>query len=331
MDSGASLWTYLANKATVMTPKKITSANGAASLPALYVIASLAAGLPDGAFAADLPYPQPEPAVAPDNPIADYFATWFDRVDAAQASQPHWMTPITTVTPRLEEEYRYDQFQQFLQNGGEINNYFGGKGLELIPTTTNEILINVPAFEQRTNHEPATGFADGNFVTIKQRLLSANEENGNYILSVFLGFQAPTGITAFTNRPAWIVTPTIAGGIGWGDFDIQGTVGYTLPTDEQNHVGTSLVTSTTLQYHIGEYFWPEFAFNDTQWTSGERSDRNQLFVSPGIMFGRFHIYDRVKFNFGIAYQVAVVPDHPILDPLTPMYNHAWILSMRMTF
>jgi hypothetical protein len=110
------------------------------------------------------------------------------------------MTPITTVTPRLEQEFRYDQSQQFLQNGAEVNNYFSGKGLELMPTTTNEILINVPNFEQRlpegSKVKPATGFADGNFVTIKQRLLSANEETGNYILSAFLGFQAPTGITA---------------------------------------------------------------------------------------------------------------------------------------
>ncbi len=302
-----------------MTRKKITSANGAANFTALYIIASLIASLPNGACAAEPALPQPEPAAAPDNPIAEYFATWFDRVEAAQASQPHWMTPITTVTPRLEQEYRYDQFQQFLQNGAEINNYFTGKGLELIPTTTNEILINVPAFEQRlpeaSKVKPATGFADWNFVTIKQRLLSANEENGNYILSAFLGFQAPTGVPAFTNRPAWIVTPTLAGGIGWGDFDIQGTISYTLPTDEKNHIGTSLVTSTTLQYHLLEYFWPEFAFNDTQRTSGVRAGRNQLFMSPGIMFGRFHIYDRVKLNFGIAYQLAVVPDHATLDPL----------------
>ena len=170
------------------------------------------------------------------------------------------MTPITTVTPRLEQEYRYDQFQQFLQNGAEINNYFSGKGLELIPTETNEILINVPAFQQRlpegSKVKPATGFADGNFVTIKQRLLSANEENGNYILTAFLGVQA-----AFTNRPAWIVTPTIAGGIGWGNFDVQGTIGYTIPTANQHVVGTSLLTSLTLQYHLLEYFWPEFAFN----------------------------------------------------------------------
>src|SRR3984893_6381555 len=303
--------------------------------PAGLAVVLITASLPCSGHAEDLPVSNPNEQQAPVDPIADYFLHWYDRVDAAYASQPHWMTPITTVTPRLEEEYRYDQSQQFLQNGSEIDNYFAGKGLELIPTETNEVLINVPAFEQRlpegSKVKPATGFADGNFVTVKQRLLSDNEENGNYILSAFLGFQAPTGITAFTNRPAWIVTPTIAGGIGWGDFDIQGTIAYTLPTDERKHIGTSLVTSTTLQYHVGEYFWPEFAFNDTQWTSGERAARNQLFVSPGIMFGRFQIYNRVKFNFGIAYQVAVVPDHHILDPLTPMYNHAWILSMRMTF
>jgi hypothetical protein len=301
--------------------------------PTRLVIAILIASHP--CHASDLQVPNSDQGQSPADPITDYFLHWFDRVDAAQASQPHWMTPITTVTPRLEEEYRYDQYQQFLQNGSEINNYFAGKGLELIPTTTTEVLINVPAFEQRlpegSKVKPATGFADGNFVTVKQRLLSANEENGNYILSAFLGFQAPTGITAFTNRPAWIVTPTLAGGIGWGDFDIQGTIGYTLPTDEKNHIGNSFLTSVTLHYHFAEYFWPEFAFNDTQWTSGTRVNRNQLLVGPGIMFGRFHLSERVKLNFGIAYQVAVVPDHHITEPLTPLLNHGWILSARLTF
>jgi hypothetical protein len=146
-----------------------------------------------------------------------------------------------------------------------------------------------------------------------------------------VGAQAPTGTTAFTERPSWIVTATLAGGIGWGDFDVQGTVGYTLPTDEVNHLGNSLVSNASLQYHFLEYFWPEFALNDTQWTSGERVNRNQLLIGPGIVFGRFQIYNRVKFSFGIAYQDAVVPDHHITSPLTPQYNHAWIMSMRMTF
>ena len=95
-------------------------------------------------------------------------------------------------------------------------------------------------------------------------------EGTNYILTVFLGAQAPTGVPAFTNR-AWVITPTIAGGIGWGDFDVQGTIGYAFPTANQHAVSTALLTNATLQYHFWEYFWPELGFNDTQWTSGVRA------------------------------------------------------------
>jgi hypothetical protein len=318
--------------------------------PMRYLFAILIASLTASAKAEDLPVPDQRLLSTSIDPITDYFLHWFDRSEAAKASQPHWMTPITTVTPRLEQEFRYDQYQQFTQNGAQIDNYFAGKGLELIPTESNEILINVPQYDVRYPENPPTlvhsgknyklvnrvtyagGFGDWNAVTIKQRILSANEENGNYILTAFLGFQAPTGVSAFTTSPAWIVTPTISGGMGWGDFDFQATLSYTLPTDGVHHIGNSLLTSVTLQYHFWEYFWPEFAFNDTQWTSGVRAGRNQLLVGPGIMFGRFNLYDnRIKFNFGIAYQGAIVPDHPILKPLTPMFNHGWILSARVTF
>ena len=37
-----------------------------------------------------------------------YFADWFARVDKSKGEQPHWVTPVATTTPRLEEEYRYD-------------------------------------------------------------------------------------------------------------------------------------------------------------------------------------------------------------------------------
>lgn len=314
-----------------------------------FVCALLGFAIPGSGHAEELPLPRPDPQDTSTNPLADYFLHWFDRSEAAKASQPHWMTPITTVTPRLEQEFRYDQFQQFTQSGAQIDNYFGGKGLELIPTETNEVLINVAPYDVRYPENPpsivksgstykfsnpvtyASGFGDWNAVTIKHRILSANEENGNYILTAFLGFQAPTGVHAFTNRPAWLVTPTISGGMGWGDFDFQATLGYSMSTDNTNHLGNTLLTSVTLQYHFWEYFWPEFAFNDTQWTSGVRAGRNQLLVGPGIMFGRFTLYENVKLNFGIAYQDAIVPDHHITSPLTPLYNHAWILSARLTF
>ncbi len=46
---------------------------------------------------------------APSSDVTDYFEQWFDRVDRTQAEQPHWITPLATTTPRLEEEFRYDQ------------------------------------------------------------------------------------------------------------------------------------------------------------------------------------------------------------------------------
>src|ERR1700751_2994979 len=65
--------------------------------------------------------------------IGDYFANGFKRASQIQSEQPHWVTPIVTVTPRLEEEFRYDQFWQGNPPGQATDNFCGGKGLELIP------------------------------------------------------------------------------------------------------------------------------------------------------------------------------------------------------
>jgi hypothetical protein len=286
-----------------------------------------------GAKAADAPTDAPPPvfADAGTDPITDYFLHWYDRVHEAQATQPHWMTPIATVTPRLEQEVRFDaQFQQ-LGTGGEITNIDGGKGLELIPTTMNEILINAPAYEERTIKSPAHGFADWNFLTIKQRIISAPEDKGNYILSAFLGFQAPMLGSPFTNK-SWVITPTLAGGKGWGDFDIQATVGVPIPTSLESIIGTSLVTNVAFQYHLLEYLWPELEFNDTYWFDGERAKRNQLFITPGIVFGRFALGNGLKGIIGVGYQFGVDPQRPVLEPaLTPVYDHAVILTSRLAF
>jgi hypothetical protein len=273
------------------------------------------------------------PAVYLDAPvpsITSYFLNWFNRVDQAQASQPHWMTPLVTVTPRLEEEVRYDQYWEHQHTGADLDLYDMGKGLELIPTTTNEILLNPPVYEQRSNKSPAAGWGDDQFLVIKQRLLSANEETGNYIVTAFLGVQAPTGDRVFTNH-AWLVTPTIAGGKGWGDFDVQATVGIALPTDHESDIGKALATNVTFQYHIAKYFWPEFEVNYTHWFGGERDGKDQVFLTPGIILGRFQVYDRLRVSIGGGYQFAVSPKVVTEPALTPTYDHAWILSARASF
>ncbi len=121
-----------------------------------------------------------------------YFANWFIRVDKIQAEQPHWITPLATTTPRLEEEFRYDQLWQENAKGVTTDNYDGGKGLELIPVEKVEVIFNLPPYIDHNNPTVRNGWGDVAFL-VKYRLLSASEEHGSYILTAFLGWSLPTG------------------------------------------------------------------------------------------------------------------------------------------
>lgn len=271
------------------------------------------------------------PMASQSAPVPGFFDQWAAAADEARATQPHWMTPLATVTPRLEQEFRYDQFFQHRGDGADITVFDGGKGLELIPTPTNEILLNLPAYNDRELRGKNThGWSDDNFLTIKQRFISANEENGNYIVSGFLGFQAPTGDASYTNN-AWVITPTLAAGEGWGDFDIQATVGVPIPLSHEREIGTSVVTNVTFQYHLFKYLWPELEFNYTHWFDGERGGRDQLYLTAGVIFGRFEIAPKINFIIGAGYQTSIGPKLILSPAITPVYDHAVLLTTRITF
>lgn len=263
---------------------------------------------------------------------SDFLGDWFTRVEEAQASQPHWMTPLVTVTPRLEQEVRYDQYWEYRGNGSDLDIFDSGKGLELIPTATNEVLINPPAYQEKLNVDhPVAGWLDDQFLVVKQRLVSASEQNGNYIVTAFLGVTAPSGYSGFTNG-TWIVTPTLAAGQGWDDFDIQATTGVAIPFRNQSTLGTSIATNVAFQYHVLEYFWPEFEVNNTYWSNGkERGGKDQVLLTPGLILGRFVIHNRIKAIIGGGFQFAVAPRYADTTEQTPAYNHSAILTARLTF
>ncbi len=254
---------------------------------------------------------------------------WQKTVLAAKASQPDWMTPIATVTPRLEQEFRSDQFFERMSSGAHLNVFGGGKGLEVIPTMTNEVLINLPPYDERSHVKQASGWGDWPVLTIKQRLLSANKSNGDYVVTAFFGLQAPTGDVPFTND-AWVVTPTLAIGKGWGDFDIQATVGVPIPLEHENEIGTSIVSNVAFQYHIARYFWPEFEVNHTRWADGARGGKDQIFLTPGVVLGRFKICSDSNLIVGAGYQFAVTP-RTTSPVLTPTYDSNWIITTRLSF
>lgn len=250
-----------------------------------------------------------------------YFANWFDRVDKTQAEQPHWITPLATTTPRLEEELRYDQLWQHNAKGVTTDNYDGGKGLELIPLEKVEVIFNVPPYIDHNSPTAKNGFGDTAFL-VKYRMLSASEEEGNYILTAFLGWSIPTG--SYSNGALRaVITPTIAYGKGFGHFDAQGTFGVGLPVADTNLVGRAYTWNNTFQYRLFRKFWPEVELNSTFYQQGEHDGMKQNFVTPGLVIGRLHLAKRVGLTFGGGYQIATTHFHTT--------NHNGILSVRFPF
>lgn len=250
----------------------------------------------------------------------DWAGRWLARVSATQAAQPHWMTPIATVTPRLDQEFRFDTFHQVAATG-DVTNLDGGKGLELIPTHNTELLINLPPYLLHENPGTLDGWGDASF-TLKYRFLSRNEENGKAIVTGFLGGSIPTG-THKNGSISAIVTPTLAGGKGWGKFDGQSTLGGTLPTSSVGKLGRTIVSNNAFQYHALKQLWPEAEINSTFWLGGSSGGKKQTFLTPGVIFGRFPIHKRVAFAAGVGFQIAATHYN--------QYNHAVIGTLRVPF
>lgn len=240
------------------------------------------------------------------NPVVDYFKDWFPRVTRIQSEQPHWITPLATVTPRLEEEYRYDQSWETLPTGNHasVDNYGTSKGVELIPFDPVEVIIGIPSYLEQ-NRPAKYGWADETFL-VKYRILTGNEEHGDYILTAFMGLSVPSGSDTFSSHH-YDFTPTIAAGKGWGNFDVQSTLSFSVPDNGFVHTGAgnSLAWNTAFQYHVHKYFWPEVEANYTYWPSGVDEGRNQLLLTPAIMIGRIPIHNRIGLTFGLGCEFPV--------------------------
>lgn len=250
-----------------------------------------------------------------------FLRSWFKRVAHTQAEQPHWVTPVVTVTPRLEQEFRYDFSRQTQANGTTLENYGGSKGLELIPIERAELILGVPPYLVHNDPNVHDGFGDVSFL-LKYRLLSANEENGNYILTVFLGATAPTG--SYTNGAKdATITPTIAAGKGWGNFDVQSTVGVILPTADTATLGRQVQWNTAFQYRVFKKLWPELEVNSTFFQDGANGGKKQVFLTPGIVVGKFPIWHRLGITLGGGVQIAATQFHT--------YNNKCVFSIRFPF
>jgi len=249
-----------------------------------------------------------------------FFADWFNMVSETQAEQPHWITPLATTTPRLEQEYRYDIQWQTHNSGITTDNYGVSKGLEIIPEKNLEVILAVPPYVVNNPDSP-DGFGDWQFL-VKYRIAAGNEEHGNYILTAFYQMSLPTGqYEQGAANP--VITPTIAYGKGFRNFDAQGTLGISLPTGNTPAIGRNLLWNNTFQYRIFKKIWPETEVNFTHYYQGPHSGHTLVYLTPGLVIGRFRIKGRLAFTFGAGFQTAVTSFHPT--------NRIPVFSVRFPF
>lgn len=248
---------------------------------------------------------------------------WLAMVAHTQAEQPHWAPPIGISSPCLQQVFRYDITQQSLKGGRTLTIFGSGKGLEFIAAEDLQFIVGVPPWETQNTTPDKNGWGDETFL-MKYRLAAANEQDGDYVVTAFMGMTVPNGGNNYSAKH-FTFTPTLAFGKGWGDFDFQSTINFTVPDNgfARGGAGTPLVMNGVAQYRIAKYFWPEVEANYTWWPDGVHEGLNQLYITPGLVLGRFPIWGRLAAAVGAGCQVAVTQN--------ALTHRNLILSMRMMF
>jgi hypothetical protein len=165
------------------------------------------------------------------------------------------------------------------------------------------------------------GFGDFSILT-KFRILARNREKGDYALTAFLAVSFPTG--SYENgSPHPVITPTIAGGKGMGNFIYQGTFGSDLPSTQTGLLGRRLILNNAVQYRGWGKIWPEMEVNSNFYSDGPNDGKKQVYLTLGISAGRFSIYKHLQLSMGAGVEIALTHFHS--------YTHQAIFTARLPF
>jgi len=249
------------------------------------------------------------------------FRGWLDLGEKVQATQPDWLSPLATTSGRLKQEFRYDIWDQPAGGGNRSYQFGGNKGMEFITSSRTQILFGVPTYLLVSPNGPPAGFGDLPLM-LKFRISSAERTEGNYLVTFLLAATAPTGSHRYGAGDA-VVTPTMAFGKGWGRFDVQSTVGVNLPAGDTAKLGRQVLWNTAFQYRAARKLWPELEANSTFYTAGKYAGETQMFLTPGLGFGRAHLAGQFRWSSAVGMQIAATQFHT--------YNHRWMFSTRVSF
>ena len=263
-------------------------------------------------------------ASAQEPPQASPYYQFRGRNAAMTAVQPAWMGPLIQGDSRLSQSLRLSFANSYTSAGTQTTNYGNGHTLSVIEGNRVQFNLMVPAYVQNNSASMKDGFGDA-MVEAKYRIASGNAQHGNYALTAMLTESLPTG--SYRNgSPSAVYYPTLAAGKMWGRFDVQTTLGGSMPTGKIWGQGRSVDWNTTAQVLVGSHLWVDGEDNATYNFGGPDDGMTENFLTPAA----FYVIRRKAwkpthaiFVLGGGMQIATSRFHTC--------NHNLIPELRMLF
>ena len=248
-----------------------------------------------------------------------FFNQWSARTSATQSKQPAWAVPLVTTYTGLFQVVRTDILRQIAPALTDTWNFDNSKGVNFIPWRQHRARLQPAALHPAQLHgRQQDGFGDFSFLG-KYRIASGNAQHGSYTLSAWVLATIPTGSYKNGSTDASL-QPNLGAGKGFGNFDVQSTIGATLPTGNPaiTTSGRPVLWNTVAQYRVGKLFWPEIESNATFYKGGTNDGKTQEFLTPGLIVGKCALHPSdPKSRPGLAVGARHADRHQPLPHLQP--------------
>ena len=237
--------------------------------------------------------------------------------------QPKWMGPLIQSDSRLSQSLRLSVSNSY-SPGAQPIVYGNNHGFCVLAARRFQFELDPPSFFRNHSATAQDGF--GNIATqVKMRIASGNAQHGNYAVSAILSRSYTPG--AYENGGyTGSYGPRIAAGKAFGRFDLQTTIGGSLPTGKVALQGRAIEWNATAQVHPNAHLFLDIENNAT-YIKGSTSDgQMQNFLTPAAFF----VLRRKSWSPAHA---VVVPGGgmQIATSRFHFYNHNLIAEIRVLF
>jgi hypothetical protein len=198
------------------------------------------------------------------------------------AIEPAWMSPLIQPDPRLSQSVRLSFSNSYTPGRTQTVNYGNGHTVGVILGDRVQLNAMAPAYFQNHSAAAQDGFGD-TMVEGKYRLVSGNAQHGDFAVTALLAYSAPTG-SHRNGAATGVYFPTLAAGHAWGRFNVQTTLGGSMPTGKIAAQGRSISWNWTAQLNATKHAWLDIEDNPTFNFGGPFDRKTENFVTPAAFY-----------------------------------------------